>query len=226
MAAPVVDPELRAQRRTEMRDRLLAKVEKLLDAGENYSDLGIDRLAAEAGVGRSTFYKYFADKSELLGAWYDLISESAAPAAAEWLDGIDGTSTRDDLRAALNDTFEAYRPHVRLMAVIHEAAFYDPTLGDAIRDRVEPGSGRLQEHIERGQREDWIDPDLDPGETARWLRWMSDRGRHQLLLGVDDAEEGRLLSALTDVVWSTLYEFAPSRVSSPSRPSFATGRCR
>lgn len=194
-----------------MRDRLLTKVEEMLEAGESYSDLGLERLAAEAGVGRSTFYKYFTDKSELLGAWYDSIAEAAAAAAAEWLEGIDAKSTPDDLRAALGDIFEAYRPHVRLMAVIHEAAFYDADLGEAIRDRVERGSGRLQDHIERGQREGWIDPELDARETARWLRWMSERGRHQLLLGADAAEHDRLMSALTDVIWSTLYELAPSR---------------
>ena len=69
MAAPVVDPELRARRKSEIRDQLLAKVEELLEADESYAELGIDRLAAEAGIGRSTFYKYFADKSELLGEY-------------------------------------------------------------------------------------------------------------------------------------------------------------
>lgn len=211
MAAPVVDPELRARRRAEIRDRLLAKVEEMLDAGESYSELGIDRLAAEAGVGRSTFYKYFADTSELLSAWYELIAESTAPAASEWLDGIDGGSSREDLRAALEDIFDAYRRHVRLMAVIHEAAFYDEDLGGAIRDRVVHGSGRLRTHIERGQGQGWIDPDLDPTETARWLRWMADRGRAQLWLAADEAEREALMDALTDVIWSTLYEFAPLR---------------
>jgi len=211
MAAPVVDPELRARRKEEIRDQLLAKVEEMLEQGESYSLLGIDRLASEAGIGRSTFYKYFADKSELLGAWYELIARSTESAANEWLEGIDGSSTRADLRDALEDIFRAYMPHVRLLSVINEAAFYDQTLGEAIRHRVEPGSGRLQKHIERGQREGWIDPDLDPGGTARWLRWMSDRGRHQLLLAVDEAERNRLLDALTEIVWATLYEFAPSR---------------
>jgi AcrR family transcriptional regulator len=212
MAAPVIDPELRARRKNEIRDQLLAKVEELLDQGESYSALGIDRLAAEAGIGRSTFYKYFTDKSELLGAWYESIAESAEPAASEWLDGIDSDSSRDDLRAALDDIFRAYRPHVRLLSVINEAAFYDESLGEAIRHRVEPGSGRLQKHIERGQSEGWIDPELDPGETARWLRWMSDRGRQQLLLAADGVEADRLMEALTEIVWSTLYEFAPVRL--------------
>src|SRR5262245_27080760 len=122
MAAPVVDPELRARRKDEIRDQLLTKVEEMLEAGESYSALGIDRLAAEAGIGRSTFYKYFADRSELLGAWYEVISESTASAADEWLDGIDGDSTRADLRVALDDIFRAYMPHVRLLSVINEAA--------------------------------------------------------------------------------------------------------
>lgn len=219
MAAPVVDPKLRAQRRSEMRDLLMATVEKLLESGESYADLGIDRLASEAGIGRSTFYKYFTDKSDLMGAWYQRVREATRAAAAEWLEGIGPDSTRADLRTALEDIFDAYRPHVRLTAVINEAAFYDAELGRAIREDVERGSGRLVEHIERGQRAGWVDPDLDPAETASWLRWLSERGRHQLLLGAGKEETEGLMDAFTNVVWSTLYEFAPGRGSATTSSS-------
>src|SRR5215213_3920139 len=41
-------------------------IERLVDDGSTYAELSVDRLVDEAGVARSTFYKYFGDKSGLL----------------------------------------------------------------------------------------------------------------------------------------------------------------
>jgi AcrR family transcriptional regulator len=34
-----------------------------LDAGESYTELGVQRIASAAGIARSTFYLYFKDKT-------------------------------------------------------------------------------------------------------------------------------------------------------------------
>ena len=56
----------RAQRRDEVRRRLLAVVEQLLTEGESYAEISVERLVSEANLSRSTFYVYFEDKGDLL----------------------------------------------------------------------------------------------------------------------------------------------------------------
>ena len=53
-------------RRDAVQAELLDAVERLLEAGESYTSLGVQRICDEAGVARSAFYTNFANKSELL----------------------------------------------------------------------------------------------------------------------------------------------------------------
>src|ERR1700682_3011785 len=46
----------RGQRRDEARARLLGVVEELLDEGESFTELSVERLVQAAGMSRSTFY--------------------------------------------------------------------------------------------------------------------------------------------------------------------------
>ena len=45
---------------------MLAATEKLLVEGVSFTELGVQRIATEAGIARSTFYLYFRGKTELL----------------------------------------------------------------------------------------------------------------------------------------------------------------
>src|SRR5271157_5870474 len=86
----------RAQRRDEARARLLQVVEDMLDEGESFTELSVERIVQAAGMSRSTFYVYFEDKGDLLRAWFSEINEELVAAAAYWWK-IDGDSTRDDV---------------------------------------------------------------------------------------------------------------------------------
>ena len=92
----------RAQRRDDVRRRLLAVVEELLMRGESYAEISVERLVSEAKLSRSTFYVYFEDKGDLLRAWFAQVIEELEDAAGRWW-GLDGTATKADLRAALAD---------------------------------------------------------------------------------------------------------------------------
>jgi AcrR family transcriptional regulator len=45
-----------AERRAEVESRLLGATVRLLAGGESITELGVQRIAAEAGVARSSFY--------------------------------------------------------------------------------------------------------------------------------------------------------------------------
>jgi AcrR family transcriptional regulator len=200
----------RAKRRDDVRRRLLAVVEELLTAGESYAEISVERLVSEAKLSRSTFYVYFEDKGDLLRAWFEQVIEELDAAAGAWWK-LDGTATPADLRAALAQIVNTYRPHTTLMAALYDMSSYDSTVREEVATMMSRNSGGLRRHIQRGQKQGWIDPDLLPAETAAWLTWMAERGQHQMVRLADDAEVEKLIDAYADVVWNSLYAFAPAR---------------
>jgi AcrR family transcriptional regulator len=200
-----------AERREEVRDQLLVAAERVLAGGEGYAELGVDRLVAEAGVGRSTFYKYFSDKGDLLRAWFELISAEIAGVSQAWL-ALGPEISFEQLRGALGEIVEAYRPHALLMATLYDVARFEASVAAAVAEIEARGVAELHRHIEAGQREGWIAPGLLVSETARWLSWLGENGQHRLLRSA--AGERRvesLVDAYARIVWSTLYAFAPAR---------------
>jgi AcrR family transcriptional regulator len=198
----------RAQRSEEVRGRLLAVVEQLLEQGDSFTELSVERLVSEAGISRSTFYVYFQDKGELLRAWFIGIEAELESAARDWW-GLDSSSRREDLRDALDKVVRAYRPHTTLMAAMYDAAAYDPGVRELVETMMAGNIAGLRKHIRAGQREGFIDPALPPQQTAQWLTWMAERGLHQLVRTASDTELERLIDAYTAIVWNTLY--APAR---------------
>lgn len=199
----------RAQRRDEIRSKMLTAVEEMLAEGESFTELSVERLVARAGVARSTFYVYFEDKGELLRGWLEDITGELDAVAKRWW-SLDADASRDDLRGALAAVLGVYRPHTPLMAAAFDAAAYDPAVRETVMTLMTFNTAGLRKHIKAGQRDGFVDPDLQANEVALWLTWMAERGLHQLVRGADDATFDRLLDAYTTIIWNTLY--APCRM--------------
>ncbi len=200
----------RAQRRDDIRAKLLGAIEQMLSEGESFTELSVERLVAQAGVARSTFYVYFEDKGELLRAWLeDITGELDASAKLWWK--LDEQATYDDLRDALTTVVSTYRPHTSLMAAAFDAAAYDPAVREAVQALMTHNAAGLRKHIRNGQRDGFVDTALPPAEVALWLTWMAERGFHQLVRGADDATVVSLVEGYTAIIWNTLYANAPCR---------------
>lgn len=198
----------RAQRRDEIRNRLLQAVERMLAEGESYTELSVERMVSEASISRSTFYVYFEDKGDLLRAWFGEINEELAESAAKWWE-LGAGAKRDDLRSALSGIVHTYRPHVPLMAALYDAAAYDTNVRELVDEMVATNIAGLRKHMKVGQKGGFIDESLPPAETASWLTLMAERGLHQLVHTASGPELERLIDAYTGIVWNTLY--APTR---------------
>lgn len=198
-----------ADRRLQLAERLRTAVAALLDGGESYAAISIERLMAEAGLSRSTFYAYFTDKGDLLREWSIRATEDTRQAAARWW-ALDTELTREALTAALLHVMREYRPHARVMASVYDAAGYDSELRDEVASIMREHVGSLEEHIRRGQVEGWVAPDLLPHETAAWLIWMAERVEHQVIARAGDDDLDQLAVGFADVIWNTLYALAPA----------------
>jgi AcrR family transcriptional regulator len=199
----------RAARREQIRNRLLEVVQDLLDEGESFTEISVERMVQAAGMSRSTFYVYFEDKGDLLRAWFGEIEAEIAEAVSGWWE-IDGTSTREDLRAALENVVSVYHPHGPLMAATFDAAAYDPSVRELTSAMMGRNIASLRKHIRTGQQAGFIDPELRPAETAEWLTWMAERALHVFLRDLRPAQMRTHVDAYAAIIWNTLY--APVRV--------------
>jgi TetR/AcrR family transcriptional regulator, ethionamide resistance regulator len=199
---------VRAQRRDDARHRLLEVVERLLEEGESFTEISVERLVSDAGMSRSTFYVYFEDKGDLLRAWYGDINAELGEAASEWWK-LGADATRDDVRRALEGIVLSYRPHVTLMAATWDTAAYDASVRELTDSMMSTNQAGLRKHIKAGQKDGFIDPSLPPAQTAAWLTWMAERGLHQMVRGASDSELEAIIDAYAGIVWNTLY--APTR---------------
>jgi AcrR family transcriptional regulator len=195
-------------RRDALRAQVLSVVEQQLRSGATYADVSVADVVAEAGISRSTFYAYFVDKTTLLRTWYAEFTEVILDAAQAWW-SLDGTATKDDVRAALERIMDAYRAHPELMAATHEAIGTDHGVRQAVDAAMRRYIDGLGAHIETGQAGGYVDPSLPAAETAYWLQWMAERGLHQMARAESESSRQRLAEAYAGIVWNTLY--APTR---------------
>ena len=189
-----------------VRERLLAAAEELTAGGEGLGDVSVERLANAAGISRATFYVHFSDKGDLLRARFEQIVDELLEAGEEWWRLGVGV-TPSDLRAALGELAAAYRPNATLIDAVYDEAAYNPDVRESVARLVDGGIGALRAHIERGQREGFVDPELLGPETAGWLGWMVERGMRNVAGPASEKEVGALIDAHADLVWHTLYSF-------------------
>src|SRR5437868_15381591 len=67
---------------------VLRATEQLLAEGTNWADLGVERIATTAGISRTAFYFYFADKRELLMRLTEDVNELFYLEAERWFAGV------------------------------------------------------------------------------------------------------------------------------------------
>ncbi len=172
--------------------------------GDSYVDISVERLITSVDISRSTFYAYFDDKGDLLGAMAEDVTRDFAIAGAVWFE-LESEATRRDLRDALSVLFTAYRKHRTLLGAITEAAAYDRRVRAQHLALVEAAVDGMSAHIRAQQKAGAAAPELDPRRTAKWLAWMYERALYQLVAPASTAEARKLVNAATDLVWRALY---------------------
>lgn len=191
-----------------MLEQLREAIERLLDDGQSYTDIGIDRIVGEAGIPRSTFYVYFEDRSDLLRALFHDLQRRLGSYVAPWW-ALDADAGRDDVHRVMDELVRGYKPFTALMAAVHDAAGYDPAMRELVSELIERSTDDMTAHLERGQREGFVNPDLLPRPTAAYLTRMVERTMHQVVRTADEPELADAVEALTEITWQTLY--APAR---------------
>lgn len=181
------------------RTDLLEATTRLLAGGASVASLRVDKIVAEAGMGRATFYLHFRDKSELIAA---LAEDQVA-----WRDQIGAEVLADPAleRGTLNMIMHAivgrWADNHAVLAAIIEVAEYDPTMADIWQTAM----GEVAEKAAELFLDRWeAKPGgpADPAMIAELFTWMFERSCHQILR--DPSKRDAVADGMTEIIWRVL----------------------
>jgi AcrR family transcriptional regulator len=192
----------RAYRPDEIEVLLRAALTEAMRDGVPFRDVTVERLCTSAGIARSTFYLYFADKPALLSALSAGAMLRLYDTQRGWLDKGEA-ATLDDIRASMRALFAMYRSDEAVMRAVAEAAVYEPTLRTQYVDSVTDYVRAVERFIKTGRRAGWA-RDVAPGPTATALVWMVERTCTQVGSSGSAARVRATADAMAEIIWSTL----------------------
>src|SRR5262245_46163561 len=167
LTAEEIDARRHDARKQELVERILPLVEELLEAAGGYVHLTVEDILQNAGLSRSTFYRYFKDKNELLLALSDpALREIRSIAIGTWELGPEVTFAQ--FEAELYRTLEAYRPHVALMSALVEVSTYDARVKELFAAFFEEIRTAIAAHIRLEKRRGLVRDGIDPDAAAGW----------------------------------------------------------
>ncbi|MDX6665319.1 MAG: hypothetical protein QOG68_1525 [Solirubrobacteraceae bacterium] len=166
------DRQLRVrQTRQESRARIVAAASELVRR-HSYASLSVEVVMAEAGLGRTIFYRHFDDLADLLvRAGREAIDELYRAQRA--LGQARPDEDPEAVRRAMLTAASVYREHGPLLRAVAEAASGDPQIAadyEAMRRRFDD----FAEQSLRGVAHLATAPLTDLAETARALNLMNE----------------------------------------------------
>jgi AcrR family transcriptional regulator len=190
-------PDAPTEKRQAIEAAVLQAMEDLLGEGTTYGALSVERIAKRAGISRTAFYFYFADKRELLLRLATKLSDELYAEADAWWSGEgDGA---EQLASALRKVAAVYRAHGPLVCAIVELSTYDEVAGPFWQSLV----GRFVEAS--AERISSAESVCSPEATAFALVWMTERTLHQMLAQDASVSDEELVQALAGIWVASVY---------------------
>ncbi|WP_024805525.1 TetR/AcrR family transcriptional regulator [Nocardia sp. BMG51109] len=195
-------------RRAEFEQRVLAAVEDLLADGTPYTEIAVQRIAAASSSARSTFYRYFPDKSQLLIRMADLAATDLFQAAESWW-SAEHTDRQAGVVRAIGAMIAGFRRHRYLLLALNEVAAYDRDVGAYWRTRVATFTAMVRARLEADREAGRISADVDPAATALVLTSMVERAITTAFSADTGIGDHALATTLGRAIWLVVYGDAP-----------------
>jgi AcrR family transcriptional regulator len=190
-------------KRAAVQAAVLHATEQLLGEGATYADLNIEKIATRAGISRTAFYFYFADKRELLMRLAEDVTEELYVQADIWYSG--SGDPEEEIREALVNIARLYEQHGPLLRAIVEVSTYDDEVAVFWRGLVGRFVDASRERIV-SEQEAGRSSGCDPASTAFALCWMAERVLYQELVQGAPIPREDLVEALVCIWMRTIYD--------------------
>jgi AcrR family transcriptional regulator len=179
--------------------QLLTALEQLLKSGEIFTEISVQRIIAEAGVSRATFYFHFRDKSDLLIRLTGNLRTTLLGLAIKWnpADGEDGAARFADFFA---EVISIHRENFPVLSAVRELAAYDPNVNDFYTADLEEFDNAVHKTLVDEQRSGSTPADLDAVAASRVIVWGGAQAiaRH---IAVDDGSGDAALARELGKIW-------------------------
>ncbi|WP_432132812.1 TetR/AcrR family transcriptional regulator [Streptomyces tendae] len=149
---------------------VLSALERLLDSGENYSEISVQQILEEAGVSRATFYAYFHGKSDVLVRLTNDLRDSLV-SLAETLDIANEEDGDVRLSVFFEEVIRIHRARRSVIAAVAEAASYEASVSDFYAVNLESFEGAALRALLKGQSLGTTTSDLDAVSASRIIAW-------------------------------------------------------
>jgi AcrR family transcriptional regulator len=178
---------------------LIAATKRLLRQGTSVANLSVDRIVAEAGMARATYYLHFRDKFELVAGLMDDVIAWRGQIGAEVLE--DPGMTRESLDAILATIVGQWADEHAVLSAIIELSEYDARMAELWRAAIGEVAREAARHFRiRWEHQPDAPPDIDT--IAELLSWMFERACHQML--VDPSRHDVVAAGMSEIIWRVL----------------------
>jgi AcrR family transcriptional regulator len=190
--------EQRRARRAAVQARVMDATRQLLREGHTYAELSIETIACRAGISRTTFYDYFADKRELLLSLGATLVGETLGESDTWAPGDDHERTKAELRVFIRALMGMYRDPVALAII--EATFYDVEVRAAWHAEQERHIQRTVQLLQADAANGRFQPHGSTLEArARALHWSIHGSALNEVALKQEIDEDQVIDALVDV---------------------------
>ena len=189
-------------KRAAVQAAVLTATEELLSEGASYADLNIERIATRAGISRTAFYFYFADKRELLTRLTADVADLLYQQAEIWLKGEGDPEA--EFREALTNIAALYDEHGVLLRAIVEVSTYDDEVAEAWHALLGRFVDGARERIEAEQAAGRAVAQ-NAHATAFALCWMSEHTLYQHSVEGRPFSTGEMVEALVGIWLRSVY---------------------
>jgi AcrR family transcriptional regulator len=188
------------RRREATQGELLEATKRLLAGGAPLATLSVEKIVAEAGVVRTTFYLHFRDKYELI--------ERLAAEQEHWIEAVgrrafdDPDLSRETVRSSIDEIVAGWAENHATLAAIIELAEYDERMRETWRNMMHAVAGVAAGVFEAHWKLAGARPH-HPAMVAEVLTWMIERSCHQVVGDPEQTEP--VADSLAEVIWRVVH---------------------
>lgn len=153
------------QQRAAARRAQILEVALRLFAAQGFDATSTKQIAREAGIAEGLIFHYFPTKASLLAALLETRHSFIGELRA-LLDGAEKLPARDVLYQVASGWLATLRRETRLTVVLFGTAQTNPEVGEALRELIQEGTGRLAGYLSARVQAGELREDLPLGTAA------------------------------------------------------------